>query len=299
MMYIYKLFVGLSCVRPRRLFTSSPLYDKKLMNKLNYKTIKGAEFKRKFPKYQAMKFIGNNFKNFAYKIGINSNSEPFNPSGACIGKGLYFVDESEIFNYCVTYGDKIAIIKLLDNEDIYVEDDKCKTNSFEITEITEIAEYFKRLTPDKKLSTVKNHTFLLLYLKKKDDQEYKNIFIMGGKSFQIDIVKQNGLAIQYIPNPDFNVQMEAVKQNGLAIQYIPNPDNNIRLEAVKQNGLGIKYIPNPDTDVQMVAIKQNWRAIQYILNPDLDVQMEAIEQDGLAILYITNPDWMFNWKPSN
>ena len=37
---------------------------------------------------------------------------------------------------------------------------------------------------------------------------------------QIEAVKQDGYAIQYIKNPSLEVQIEAVKQDGYAIQYI-------------------------------------------------------------------------------
>lgn len=41
-----------------------------------------------------------------------------------------------------------------------------------------------------------------------------------------------------------NIQLEAVKQNGEAIQYIKNPSEQIQLFAVKQNGKAIKFIKN-------------------------------------------------------
>ena len=40
-----------------------------------------------------------------------------------------------------------------------------------------------------------------------------------GEANQLEAVKQNGDAIQYIHNPSEQVQLEAVKQDGNAIQY--------------------------------------------------------------------------------
>jgi urease gamma subunit len=86
------------------------------------------------------------------------------------------------------------------------------------------------------------------------------------------------------------IQLEAVKQNGFAIQYIHNPDKEIQLEAVKENGHVLIYIYNPDKDVQLEAVKEDGQAIQYVYNPDKDVQMEAVKQNRYAIKYIHNPD---------
>jgi len=62
-----------------------------------------------------------------------------------------------------------------------------------------------------------------------------------------------------------------VKQSGWAIQYIPNPDKEVQLEAVKQDGLAIRFITNPDKDVQLAAVRQDTNAIKFIFNPDKEV----------------------------
>jgi hypothetical protein len=62
-----------------------------------------------------------------------------------------------------------------------------------------------------------------------------------------------------------NHQLEAVKQDGYAIQYIKNPSEQVQLEAIKQNGYAIQFIKNP---------------IYYIKNPSEQVQLEAVKQYG-------------------
>ena len=48
-------------------------------------------------------------------------------------------------------------------------------------------------------------------------------------------------------------ELEAVKQNGLAVQYIDNPSEEVQLEAVKQNGGAIKYIAKPSIKLRIIS----------------------------------------------
>ena len=53
-------------------------------------------------------------------------------------------------------------------------------------------------------------------------------------------------------------QLEAVKQNGFAIQYIANPSEQVQLEAVTQYGRAIKWIASPSEQVQLEALGNYW-----------------------------------------
>jgi hypothetical protein len=109
------------------------------------------------------------------------------------------------------------------------------------------------------------------------------------EQFKLDVVQQDGEAIQYIENPSEQLQLEAVKRNGWAIQHIKNPSEQVQLEAVRQNGWAIQHIKNPSEQVQLVAVKQSGDAIQHIKNPSEQVQLAAVRQNGEAIELIENP----------
>jgi hypothetical protein len=106
---------------------------------------------------------------------------------------------------------------------------------------------------------------------------------------QLEAVKKDGYAIQYIKNPSEEMQLIAVKQNGYAIKFIKNPSKAVQLEAVKQDGCAIQYIKNPSEEMQLIAVKQNGYAIQYIKNPSALLQLEAVKENGYAIQFIKNP----------
>ena len=84
-----------------------------------------------------------------------------------------------------------------------------------------------------------------------------------GEHAQLEAVKRNGYAIQYIHNPSEEIQLEAVKSRGGAIQYIHNPSEAVQREAVKQDGYAIRYIHNPSTKVKIEAVKQNGHSMKY------------------------------------
>ena len=199
-------------------------YDEKTYNKYKIKNrnniISGKDFKKIFPNYKAIKIIGNNRNNFEYKLGINVDNFELDKN-ECSKGGLYFCDLSDLSLYLDNnnYGDKIAIITIDDNNNIFMENKKCKSDKLYINKILSINEYINNLTNKDK----------------------------------VEFIKKNGLMIKFIKYPSKEIQLEAVKQNGYAIKYIEHPDKEIQLEAIKQNADAIYYIDNPDKHVKFIA----------------------------------------------
>ena len=101
----------------------------------------------------------------------------------------------------------------------------------------------------------------------------------------IEIIKNNGLNIQYLSNwfkqipchyNRLNIEeitktylFQAIKQNGLALQYSDNAIKNIKLyvlEAVKNNGLALQYASyhlKNNKEIVFEAVKNNSLALQY------------------------------------
>ena len=110
-----------------------------------------------------------------------------------------------------------------------------------------------------------------------------------GEGVQLETVRKDGFAIEYIKNPSKEVQLTAVREDGYAIRYIDNPSEEVQLEAIRKDGYAIQFIDNPSEQVQLEAIRQNGLAIEFIDNPTEQVQLEAARQDGFAIECIKNP----------
>ena len=137
-------------------------YDRKNMIERELTLTDTNQFKKDFDKFEPVKVIGQNRCNFQYKLGLNENNENFIAQGDCSGGGLYFVDSSNVFEYFRSYGHKVASIKLIDNEPIWIEKDgKCKTNKFYITKIETIGEYLNNLSEEQQLESIKFDAYLI------------------------------------------------------------------------------------------------------------------------------------------
>ena len=94
---------------------------------------------------------------------------------------------------------------------------------------------------------------------------------------------------QFSKEQEERFQLETVRQNGCALEYIDNPSEKVQLEAVRQDGVAVYFIDDPSLEVQLEAVREDGRAIEYIDNPSEEVQLEAIRHNGFAIEYIKNP----------
>lgn len=79
-----------------------------------------------------------NHYDFQYKLGINIDTNEFNPHGSCQAGGLYFADNESVMQFR-GYGDSIACITLLKDAQFYIdpEGSKYKTDKFRIDAIME------------------------------------------------------------------------------------------------------------------------------------------------------------------
>ena len=62
-------------------------------------------------------------------------------------------------------------------------------------------------------------------------------------------------------NPSEALQLEAVKSNYDALQYIKAPSEAVQLQAVKENYLALRYIDEPSVAVLEAAVKQDSQAM--------------------------------------
>ena len=110
--------------------------------------------------------------------------------------------------------------------------------------------------------------------------------------FQLQTIREDGLALEFIDNPSKQLQLEAVRQNGLSIEFIDNPSEQMQLEAVRQYGNAIKYINNPSLQLQLEAIRQNGFSIRFIKNPSSYIKsiVDVIETSNQPIYVLHEPN---------
>ena len=73
------------------------------------------------------------------------------------------------------------------------------------------------------------------------------------KSNLIKLIRYKSSLIEYIENPDEEIQLLAVSDNGYNIRFINDPSDKIKLAAIKRNPYPIKYIKNPTKKAKRFA----------------------------------------------
>ena len=235
-----------------------------------FKVIKGKDFKQNNPKYFACKFIGSNLNNFKYKLGINKNTEKFNPIGECAGGGLYFADVLDVFLFDLC-GDKIATIELLDDENIYIENYKCKTNKFNITSIDSIENFVNKL----KIDDVER----IIYRNPYDIRYMKNLPYDLPYELCKYVIDTNYELLEFIDNQTEELCKYAIeKSNGCALKYVKNQTNDICKFAIDINPFSIEHVETQTENLCLRAIEHDPKTIRCIGNPTLRVCEFTIER---------------------
>ena len=109
------------------------------LNKITIKEgtiIKGKELKG----YTLCKILSEDLcmRGFQYKMGMNVDVNPLAVRGSCKA-GLYFCLIKDICDY-LDYGTNLAIVKVPDDEKVYVDKDKFRTHRLEIQKIMPLGE---------------------------------------------------------------------------------------------------------------------------------------------------------------
>lgn len=215
----------------------------------------GYSFKKLFPNYVPCKIVGNNYNNFKYEPGLITNTEDWKPrkdSG-----GLYFTCEDYIYDYFTgargslendfyefnrfqtRNEDKIAFIELLDDQDIWIGNTECKTNSFIVKNIISMHNYVNKMqydNPDKFLLFVGQHPDSLQYVENQSTTmcEYA--------------IRCDPMAIRYVENQTEEMCRYAIQQNPNAIFFV----NNKTIELCELAKNGVQKYPHAKSFEQMI-----------------------------------------------
>lgn len=144
--------------------------------------------------------------------------------------------------------------------------------------------FVKNSTPSEavQLAAVTNTGFALQYLVSLGIKPPSDKVIMTA-------VKQNGMAIQYIPDPSEELQFIAVEQKPENVRYIKNPTQKIQTYVVEKSPREVLNIKNVTSETQLLALKLDGQLINMFHNPSPEVQLIAVQSNPRAILQINNP----------
>jgi hypothetical protein len=203
---------------------------------------------------------------FKYKLGLNTDHIPFNPSGSGEPGGLYFTDLDNFYKF-LEYGTLIADVKVPEGVEIYADP------------VGDNAHPYKWKAPSIIISNVRSI---------KDLPQWNDL------SFWLAAVRQNGNALKLVPENLKTAEMclAAVQKNGEALYYVPKvlKTAELCLIAVQQNEEVLMYVPDEfkTEEICLIAVQQNGLALNYV--PDRlrteEICLAAVRQDGLALYYV-------------
>jgi len=234
----------------------------------------GGEFNMLYKDTKFYKFLNNNLTHhgFQYKLGLNIDVLPFNPSNKCSEGGLYFCEESKCYWYWSQYGHKLASVKIPDDAIIHIGDDKFKVNKLIIESII----YFRDVPNSFWINILPKNGYALEHVTDQTDELCKLA------------VNQNGYALQYVKNPTNELCVLAVQKYSGALQYVKDSmlTEEICKLAVQQNGVVISCIKNQTDELCKLAVQQNGLALNYVKKQTEEICMLAVQQNRLAIKYV-------------
>ena len=220
------------------------------------KVLTGKEFNEKYKDKldTFIKFMNDNniHHNFKYKIGLNIDTLPFNPSEQCKQGGLYFTSFDYFTDYFIGYGNYFCLVTIPDDALVYEENTRWKANKIIINKRIHIEDYVSTLSHDIIMKLIQQNGQILEYVKEQTPE------------LCIEAVKQDGDALHYVKEQTPEICMEAVKQKGYVLKYVKEQTPEICMEAVKHKGLALQYVKKQTYDICMVAIKQDERALKYV-----------------------------------
>ena len=106
----------------------------------------------------------------------------------------------------------------------------------------------------------------------------------------LDLVRENGLTLQYISRQNKRICEEAVNENGLALQFVKRQTEKICKIAIMNNYNALRFVNGKFKTLGMCryAVRICGYAIRYVSRKKEDICMIAVKSEGCALGYINN-----------
>jgi IMP cyclohydrolase len=256
-------------------------------------TISGKQLNELLNGMPLLKFMNDSDTHYGmhYVDGDNIDILPFNGSGGCSPGGLYITQLEDYNIYYDSYDRYARRVRVSDTASVYVEGYKLKCDKIYLEKrvlkddlLEELFTEYAKLDESFLMTMIKNNGLALQYIK----DEMRTPCIM------LEAVKNNGLALRYIKDEmkSHCIMLEAVKNNGRALQYIKDEMKShcIMLEAVKNNGRALCYINDcmKTPEIMLEAVRNDGRVLQFIKDcmKTPEIMLEAVKNDGMVLQYI-------------
>lgn len=83
-------------------------------------------------------------------------------------------------------------------------------------------------------------------------------------AYDLNAVKQDGLAVKFVKDQTEEICREAVNENGMALQYVKDQTDEICIHTVGQDGMALQYVREPTADICKAALLNNPEAVKFV-----------------------------------
>jgi len=262
----------------------------------SYTVVSGKKFNKIYKDIKMYKFLNDDMihNNFEYQLGLNIDTEDFNPTDTCSKGGLYFCEESKCHLYWDNFGKYLGYVEIPNDAHIYIEDDKFKADKIILKKI----EPFDNVNNEFWYKIIKYDGLALEYVKEQSEELCLKAVMKNGHTLLfvkeqtekicLEAVKQDGFSLKYVREQTPKICWEAVKQNGHALSYVREQTEEICLEAVKKNGFALQYVKTQTPNICLEAVKKNGLALQFVKIQTNEICSEAVKQNDKALYYVNN-----------
>ena len=215
---------------------------------------------------------------YQYKLGLNKiedNNETFIPEGECKKGGLYFCNMACFLDF-LDFGNKMAILEIPNDAQIYIEKFKFKTDRFIIKEIIELKNfYIDEYYNDKDLKEIVFYRPKMFeFIKNKTEELYKVVLRGDGNYFK-DIKEQTE-----------EICIMACARNGYNLEYVKEQTEKICLAACKAAPYSLQLVKNQTEEMCIIACSINGFALQHVREQTQKIIEAALLQNKNAKIYI-------------
>jgi hypothetical protein len=213
---------------------------------------------------------------FTYKEGLNVDTLPFNPVGACEAGGLYYTSFEHIPKWYASDWPLIADVTVPDGARVYEEPcgTKWKADQLVLTNIRPLSEFLAGLDEATLLKFLTKDCHMLQHVVNKTDALCQAA------------VRKCGCVLQWVPKPTHAMCLAGVQKDGMSLHYVRDQTPAICLAAVQRDGNALAYVNVQTDEICLAAVRQDGFALKYVHNQTEEICLVALTQQPYARKYV-------------
>jgi hypothetical protein len=240
-----------------------------------------------------------NHRGFQYNTGLNVDTQTFNPTGKCMGGGMYFFSSLQLEHFYMHCFDMKYIREVtfegITTPQIYSEEGKYKCHSFVLSPRKPFYIDDPSLNLDV-LSIISIRRDMLKHVKEQTPEVCLASVLMDGYALKhvkeqtpelcLSAVSKNAYALQYVKEQTQELCLASIFNNGNVLQYVKEQTPEVCLAAVSDYGNALQYVKEQTPELCLAAVSDCGNALQYVKEQTPELCLAAVSDCGNALQYV-------------